>query len=309
MAGILEKITSYLFIILIGYVLRRKGMFKKEDARKLGVIIVNITLPAALIRNAGSIVIGPALPILAGFAILASIVTLLAGFLMGKRKRCPKTSALMLTTSTYNIGAFLLPFVEALFPGTGVMYLCMFDSGNAIMGLGISYALAKAASSPDRKLTLGNIFNTLLHSVPFMTYLILFLLALLHVQLPDLVIRYANVIGNANAFLTMFMIGLLVDFSLPAEQMKEILKTTAVRYGINLALCLVVLILPGLNPLARLICTLCLMAPVASAAVVYSMECGYKGDLVGMVSTFSMIVSVAAITILILVFGQGFAIV
>ncbi len=306
MASILEKIGAYVFIIALGWFLRSRGMFSQADARRLGVLIVNVTLPAALIRNADAIIVGPELPLLAFIAVAASLITLYAGFLLAKKKRNPETSAIMLTTSTYNVGGFLLPFVEMFYPGTGVAYLCMFDIGNAVMGLGISYALAKAASDPDRKLTFPSMMKTLFSSVPFVTYLILFGFSLFSLHLPQIVIDFADVIGNANGFLSMFMIGILIDFSIPKAEFRQISIVSLARFSINLLLMTLVCLIPGAPVFMKLIAALCLASPVATASVVYSMECGYQGDLTGMVSSASILISIAEIIAMILLFGQGF---
>ena len=299
MSSVLIKIGGYLVIIALGYLLRQLKLFRKEDAKLLGTLIISVTLPGALIRNSTSIVIGREFPQLFLFGLLASIVTLAAGFLLAGRKREPRTSAFMLTVSTFNLGAFLLPFVELFFPGTGVGYLCMFDSANSVMGLGISYALAKAASSPKEPLTLNSIFKTLAHSVPFMTYVVLFALAAFQISLPPVVLEYAGVIGNANAFLTMFMIGLLIEFHLPKQEIKEIIQVCLTRWAVVACLGLCVFFLPGVDPLVKIITILCLSAPVASAAVPYSINCGYQGDLVGMVSTITMVFSVLCILLIV----------
>ncbi|WP_323090220.1 AEC family transporter [Allobaculum sp. JKK-2023] len=299
MSSVLIKICGYLVIIALGYLLRELKLFRKEDAKLLGTLIISVTLPGALIRNSGAIVIGPEFPLLFTFGIIASIVTLAAGFLLAGRKREPRTSAFMLTVSTFNLGAFLLPFVELFFPGTGVGYLCMFDSANSVMGLGVSYALAKAASSPQEPLTLKSVFKTLVHSIPFMTYVFLFVLAACHLRLPDVVLEYAGTIGNANAFLTMFMIGLLIEFRLPKQEIKEIIQVCLTRWIVVACLGICVFILPDVDPLLKTITILCLFAPVAAAAVPYSISCGYQGDLVGMVSTITMAFSVVSILLIV----------
>lgn len=275
----------------------------KKDAKLLGIVIVNLTLPAALIRNAESIVIGPELPLLFCFGVLANVLGLGAGFLLNYRKREPLTAAKMLTVSSYNIGAVILPFVEMFYPGTGVAYLCMFDVGNAIMGLGISYSISKAVSQPDTKLTLKSIFKTLASSVSFMTYLILFVMACFHLQVPAFVMETANSIGVANGFMAMLMIGLLLEFDLPKTHLKDVLKISGVRVALNLLLMAVVYFFPYGTPLLKVIVMLCVAAPIASASVVYILDCGYKGDLVGMVCTVSILISLSMIITMILTIG------
>lgn len=308
MLEIIGKISIYIVIILLGYLLKKSGRLSKKDARLLGVVIVNLTLPAALIRNADSIVIGPELPMLFFFGILANILGLFGGYLLNHRKREPKTAAMMLTVSSYNVGAVILPFVEMFYPGTGVAYLCMFDVGNAIMGLGISYSVSKAVSRPDSRLTFGSILKTLVSSVPFMTYLILFAMACFHLQVPGFIMETANSIGSANGFLAMLLIGVLLEFNLPRERLKEVLKVSGTRAAMNLMLMALIWFMPFGTPLLKIIVLLCLAAPVASASVVYILDCGYKGDLVGMVSTISILVSLSLIILIILTLGFPYAV-
>ncbi len=307
MLPVLEKSAIYFLIIFFGWWLRKSGRISHDAARMVGIIIVNLTLPAALIRNAEAIIIGPQLPLLFGLGILSNMAGLAGGYLQNRGRIEPKTSAMMLMVSSYNVGAVLLPFVEMFFPGTGVAYLCMFDSGNAVMGLGLSYSIAKAVSSKSERLSLREILRTLCGSIPFVTYIVLFIMAFLKLSVPDFILNAAGVIGNANGFLAMLMIGLLLEFDLPAGQLKEALKVIAGRYGLNLALMLLVWFFPAGDAFMKMITMLCLSSPVAAASVVYILECGYKGELTGIVSTISIVISLALIILIILTFGLPFA--
>ena len=51
MAEILIKAASFVAIIFMGYLLRKKGFFKEEDFHVLSKIVLKITLPAAIVSN------------------------------------------------------------------------------------------------------------------------------------------------------------------------------------------------------------------------------------------------------------------
>ena len=51
MTDILIKAIAFASIILVGYLLRRKGFFKEEDFYVLSKIVLKITLPAAIVAN------------------------------------------------------------------------------------------------------------------------------------------------------------------------------------------------------------------------------------------------------------------
>ena len=51
MAEILIKAASFVAIIFMGYLLRKRGFFKEEDFHVLSKIVLKITLPAAIVSN------------------------------------------------------------------------------------------------------------------------------------------------------------------------------------------------------------------------------------------------------------------
>ena len=51
MSGVLLKAFSFILVIIIGYLLKKKGFFKKEDVSVITKITLNITLPAAVVTS------------------------------------------------------------------------------------------------------------------------------------------------------------------------------------------------------------------------------------------------------------------
>ena len=62
-------------------------------------------------------------------------------------------------------------------------------------------------------------------------YLLMILLAALHLRLPEPVLKLASVMGNANAFLAMLSIGILFELKLDRKNLWEMVKFFALRYG------------------------------------------------------------------------------
>ena len=73
-------------------------------------------------------------------------------------------------------------------------------------------------------------------SVPLFTYLIMTALCLLHIRLPAPVLEFAGIVGNANAFMAMLMIGVGFNIGANREQLLGVLRTLGPRYLIGLAL-------------------------------------------------------------------------
>ena len=61
MTEILMKAGSFVAIIIMGYMLRRKGFFKEEDFYVLSRIVLKITLPAAIVTNFTGIDLKPSM--------------------------------------------------------------------------------------------------------------------------------------------------------------------------------------------------------------------------------------------------------
>ena len=73
--------------------------------------------------------------------------------------------------------------------------------------LGGAYSIASIVKSGDGKFRIKPILNNLVHSIPLMTYIFMTILGLLHLSLPAPVVEFAGIVGNANAFMAMLMIG------------------------------------------------------------------------------------------------------
>ena len=51
MAQVLLKASAYVFVIALGYILKRLRFFKPDDYKLILKITLNITMPAAVITN------------------------------------------------------------------------------------------------------------------------------------------------------------------------------------------------------------------------------------------------------------------
>ena len=51
MLDILSRAGCFVTIIILGYVLKRKGFFKEEDFGVLSKVVLKITLPAAIVTS------------------------------------------------------------------------------------------------------------------------------------------------------------------------------------------------------------------------------------------------------------------
>ena len=109
-----------------------------------------------------------------------------------------------------------MPFTAGFFGPTGVVITSLFDTGNAFICLGGAYSVASMAKDKNSRFSVGPILKTLIKSAPFDAYIGMLILSLIHVSLPAPAVSIAQLIGNANAFMAMLMLG--VGFKLSGDK-------------------------------------------------------------------------------------------
>ena len=281
MAEIMIKAAGFVFVIIIAFILKQVHVLEKRDGLTIATIIMNVTLPCALLTNASGVTIDQSM-----------LILLLIGL-----------GYYMINCSGYNIGNFVMPFVQSFFPGMGVAYLCMFDVGNSIMCLGGSYALAGSVASSNQKLTSKTVIKKLFSSIPFDVYLLIFVLALFKISIPQPILSVASFIGAGNGFLAMFMIGLLLEVKINPSEMKIVLKTLLIRVLFGAILMSIVYFIVPIPMLAKKIVVLAMAAPITTVSAVFSKNIGYHRDAPAISSSLSIIISIAVLVVLIIMFA------
>ena len=289
METILVKAAGLALMIFAGYGLKRLGVFRTEDAKVISRIVVHLTLPAALITGFRTFHFDASYLALIVIALVSNFALLGVGLRRTRGGNLATRGLYALNVSSYNIGCFVLPFVQSFLPPEALVGVSMFDAGNCPVNSGVAYAIVSARSSGQR-VRLGFVLDKLVHSVPFMTYLTLMVLSILGITLPEPVYQVASTVGGANTFLAMVMIGMLFEVRVEREDRRLILEILAVRYGCSLAMAALVWVLP-LPLLIRQVSVLAMMAPIPSVTMVYCEKCGCKPSLYGVLNSLSIAVS------------------
>ena len=187
MIDILIKAFGFILIIVIGFLLKSKGICKREHGQFLSTIIMNITLPCALLSSINNLEITPVLLIALLIGFLGNVITNVAGYFITAKETPMNRALAMINMSGYNIGTFTLPFVQSFFPASAIAYVCLFDTGNALMCLGGTFTAASVVVSTDEKPTFHNIIKKLFSSIHFCTYIVLFFLYLFNLYIEILI--------------------------------------------------------------------------------------------------------------------------
>ena len=301
MLDILLRAGSFIAIIVSGYFLKRIGFFKDEDFSILSRITIRITLPCAIITSFAGKSIDPALLSLTFLAIGCGLIYILIGFLINGRNSREQQAFEMLNLPGYNIGTFVIPFAQSFLGAMGVIVVSLFDTGNAVICLGGAYSLASMGKE-GAGFSLKRIIRALLRSVPFVTYMLMLLINLLHLRVPAFVLSVAEIGTNANAFMAMLMIG--VGFKLELrdkKQMGTIVKLLSIRYGLATLFSFIFYFLLPFELKVRQALVILAFSPIGSAVPGFTQE--LKGDvgLSSALNSFAMVISISITVVLLLV--------
>lgn len=300
MQEILTRAGCFIGIIILGYVMRRVGVFKESDFSVLSKVVVKITLPAAIVSSFNGKEVDPSMLFLAAIGLGGGIIYMALGYLLNRRAGKNQQAFMIVNMSGYNIGNFTLPFVQSFLGPMGVITTSLFDTGNACICLGGSYSVASVVKGSGRFSPLA-IGKKLIRSVAFDCYMIMLITSLAKIPIPDPVFEFAGIIANGNAFVAMLMIGVGFKLSGDRSQIGSIAKILAVRYSVALVIALGCYFLLPISLEMRQALVILAFAPIASAAPAYTEELGENVGLASAVSSISILCSIILIIMILLI--------
>ena len=300
MLDIVMRAASFIAIIVLGYLLKRIGMFKQEDFGVLSKIAIRITLPCAIIVSFNGKVIDPALLSLPLIASACGAVYVTAGYLISKRHSRERQAFDMLNLAGYNIGNFTIPFAQSFLGPMSVIAISIFDIGNAMVCLGGAFSLACMVKDGS-KFSLMRVVRALTKSVPFVVYLIVLAMSFLHIKTPGFVLSVAEIGSSANAFAAMLMIGVGFKLEAKREQLMTIARIVAVRYTAATVFALIFyFVLPFALEIRQALVILA-FAPIGAAVPGFTGEMGGDTGLSSAINSICMVISITVIVSLLLV--------
>ena len=211
----------------------------------------------------------------------------------------------LLNASGYNIGCFTMPFVQGFLGAPGVACTSLFDTGNAVVCTGGSYAVAMSVAGKGGngdKHQIRRIVVQLLKSVPFDCYVIMTALTMAGLRLPVFADQVAETVGNANTFLSMIMIGLGLELHMTREQTGSVAKILGTRFMISAVLAVLFYqFLPFSQEIRRTLAIL-MFGPVSALGVAYTSMLDGDINLASAVNSASIILGIVSLTAAIIVF-------
>ncbi|WP_410013906.1 AEC family transporter [Sodalis sp. C49] len=296
MLDVLIKAFSFFFIIVVGYLLKKYGVLQRSDSIALSKIMMNLTLPAAVITGFASFEVDPSLLVLVLIGFLCNILLLAAGYLLARKRDNDTKVFYMINSPGYNIGCFTLPYVQSFLGPVGIVATCLFDAGNSVICTGGSYVAASNVIGINTGLK--NTFKRLFSSIPFDVYMLLLVAALCGYHLPSQVTILTSIVGNANPFIAMLIIGMMLEINIDRSQLKNVSKVLALRYGAGALLAALFYYGTPLPLEIRQVLAVAVFAPVSALSPMFTARCSSLGSVSSFTGSLSIFISIIIITTL-----------
>ena len=305
MLVVLSKAIAFVLIILICYICKRRGVFSPTDYQLVSKIVLNITLPCAVISSFAHFQLDLSLLAAVALGLSGNCVMILIALMLTRRETLAAKIFYIFSLAGYNIGCFTLPFAQAFLTPFAVVALCMFDVGNSIMCTGMTYALTAScigyADGHKDRFSMKSIAEKLLHSAPFVVYISMLLLALAGVQFPKSVYTFTDIVGAANPFLSMLMIGMMFEIKLDKQAMGYVKELFSVRYLISLACAGAFIYFAPFKQEVNYVIALAFMAPCTIIGPIFVEKLGGNVQLASLFNSMTIITSVILFTCFFLV--------
>ena len=294
MSTIIIKLLSLMVPVALGYILKRKRMFGEKDYLIVSKIMVNITMPASVISSFATFSMDASMLGITLIAFLSNLVILAAAWILTLKhqKNLPERRLQMMLIAGFNMGNFVIPFVREFMGLGGLTITSLFDTGNTIMCLGGNYIIISSLlHSEGKKLTAKDVVKKLFGNAVLPTYILMVILSLLKVRIPDTVVSVLTPMANANSFVAVFMLGLMMEIDFSERYMKSAGAALLKKYALGIAVAVLYFTLLPFELNIRQIMVFCALAPIPSLSPIFAGEMGCDVEVAGFTAAASMLIS------------------
>lgn len=204
MLVVLSKALAFVLIILIGYICKRRGFFSPTDYQVVSKIVLNITLPCAVINSFAHFEMDFSLIVAVFLGLFGNLMMLFVS-LMLTRGDTPATKIFYIfSLAGYNIGCFTLPFAQAFLTALGrsrpvyvrrgqFHYVYRYD-------LCVDGLLHRLCGRTQGQIQREEYYGQAAHSVPFVVYISMLVLSLQASTSPRACTRLPRLWAQATRF-------------------------------------------------------------------------------------------------------------
>lgn len=301
MTTILLNALSIMLVLFLALLLKKIRILHQKDGALTSKMVVYLTLPATILIGVNHTKLSNIFFILMFMGLFSNLLLVFLGKFIGRKATVEERGLYMFDLSGYNIGNFSIPFVSSFFPAA-IPFLAMFDMGNSLMVTGTTQAIVELSSGRKKHgFILQEIFGVLFRNPPFVVYIFMFILAIFRLSFPDEWLIPIRPLANANTLLSIFTIGLFMEFRLPKGKLKLVLKILTWRYLLAFILASLVYFFLPFPAIIKEILLLIFFCPMSFLHMIQAIELGNDKALAGLTISLSMFISLILMSIIVII--------
>ena len=301
MTTILLNALSIMLVLSLALLLKKIRILHQKDGALTSKMVVYLTLPATILIGVNHTKLSNIFFILMFMGLFSNLLLVFLGKFIGRKATVEERGLYMFDLSGYNIGNFSIPFVSSFFPAA-IPFLAMFDMGNSLMVTGTTQAIVELSSGRKKHgFILQEIFGVLFRNPPFVVYIFMFILAIFGLSFPDEWLIPIRPLANANTLLSIFTIGLFMEFRLPKGKLKLVLKILTWRYLLAFILASLVYFFLPFPAIIKEILLLIFFCPMSFLHMIQAIELGNDKALAGLTISLSMFISLILMSIIVII--------
>ncbi|MDD5832268.1 MAG: AEC family transporter [Clostridiales bacterium] len=234
-----RSITELFILVLIGYIMFKKGLIGKDGIRSMNSILIHLSVSALMLRsfqsdmlwnNASALVYG------IGYSFLFQLTLIGLSFIL-IRKNAEDASVDRSCIAFNNVGFIAMPVIGAVFGDMGVFYascsVFVFNIVFWIIGMGPIMMTGERSAEMVKK----NLFSD-----RTLVTVIAALLLIFKIRLPEIIMSPVNYLSSLNAPIAMINTGCIIaSCDIRAVVSKRVIQVSFLRLVVSSLLCCLLL--------------------------------------------------------------------
>lgn len=206
-SGLFEMQGMLFLVMILGLMLRRKGIVQESGKSLLTDLVINVTLPASILKSFqmefNRQILSSCL-VICVVAVLIQIGSYLLGMILYPGFPDNRKKVLQYATICSNAGILGNPIAEGIFGGLGLLYASIYVIPQRVFmwSVGLTYF----TEAPDKK----TLVRKVLSHPCIVSVLIGFVLMVWQIPLPGFFKLTVRTVANANTFLAMMLVGTIL---------------------------------------------------------------------------------------------------
>lgn len=302
MSTVILNSLSILLTLFLAIILKKFKILQQKDGSLISKLVVYITLPATILIGVNHTKLSSMFFILLFMGLFSNLLLVAVGKFLGRNQTVEERALYMFNLSGFNIGNFSIPFVSSFFPAA-IPFLAMFDMGNSLMVTGGTQAIVESTSGKNKHgFVIKDVLAILFKNPPFVVYIVMFILSVFQLSIPDAWLIPIKPLASANTLLSIFTIGLFLQFKLPKGKFGLILKILLSRYMSAMILSAIVYFLLPFPSLVKEVLLLIFFCPMSFLHMLQATQFGNDEATTGLAISLSMFVSLIFMSAVVILF-------